>query len=179
VVATSKSGAKVKYTVTATDNVDAAPKVACTPKSDTVFPLGKTTVKCTATDAAGNQSSGTFLVKVLVQWGGVLPPIAPNGTSRFTFKQAIPVAFTLTGASVDICDLPARLWVAPLDASGRPGTEIAARRVSGSGNLFDFMTAGHKYLLTMDTKPLALGGWQLRVDLGDGEVHTVKITLVR
>jgi hypothetical protein len=144
-----------------------------------MFPLGKTTVKCTATDAAGNQSSGTFLVKVLVQWGRLLPPVKSDGTSRFTFKQSIPVAFTLAGASADICDLPARLWVAPLDASGKPGAEIPARRVSGSGNQFDFVTAGHKYLLTMDTRPLALGAWQLRVDLGDGEVHTVKVTLVR
>ena len=41
--ATSKKGAKVNYTVTATDNVDPNPKVKCTPPSGAQFPLGKTT----------------------------------------------------------------------------------------------------------------------------------------
>jgi hypothetical protein len=114
-----------------------------------------------------------------VKWSGLLPPIAPDGSSRFPFKKPIPTTFTLTGPSHDITDLPARLFVAPLDAAGTPGVEAPARRVSGGGNLFDFVTAGHKYLLNLDTKPLAVGPWQLRVDLGDGERHTTKITLTR
>jgi hypothetical protein len=35
------------------------------------------------------------------------------------------------------------------------------------------------YIHTMDTRPLAPGTWQLRADLGDGEMHTVRVALVR
>jgi hypothetical protein len=41
-IATSKSGARVAYTVTATDNIDPNPKVKCTPPSGSLFPLGQT-----------------------------------------------------------------------------------------------------------------------------------------
>ena len=47
---------------TATDVVDASPAVVCTPTSPNFFALGDTTVNCTATDASGNSSSGSFKV---------------------------------------------------------------------------------------------------------------------
>ena len=62
--ATGSAGATVTYQVTATDDVDPNPAVACTPLSGSTFPIGTTTVNCTATDTAGNQASGSFAVKV-------------------------------------------------------------------------------------------------------------------
>ena len=62
--ATSPAGASVPYTVTATDNLDPAPGIACTPASGSTFPLGTTTVNCTATDKAGNSTSRNFTVTV-------------------------------------------------------------------------------------------------------------------
>ena len=64
VEATSASGAAVTYSVTATDAVDANPTVACSPASGSTFAIGTTTVNCTATDAANNQSSGSFTITV-------------------------------------------------------------------------------------------------------------------
>ena len=58
-------GLSANYLATATDAVDAAPVVLCTPPSGTVPPPGQTTVECTATDAAGNASAGSFVVTVL------------------------------------------------------------------------------------------------------------------
>jgi hypothetical protein len=63
--ATSPAGAVVTYTVTATDAVDPAPTVSCSPASGSTFPIGTTTVSCTASDASGNTSSGSFRVTVL------------------------------------------------------------------------------------------------------------------
>jgi hypothetical protein len=49
--------------VSASDNVDGAVTPACTPPSGTTFAAGRTTVACTATDKAGNQSKPvTFTV---------------------------------------------------------------------------------------------------------------------
>jgi hypothetical protein len=64
--ATSPSGAVVTFDLpAATDAVDPGPSVRCTPGSGSTFPLGTTTVRCTATDAAGNTAYRTFLVTVV------------------------------------------------------------------------------------------------------------------
>jgi Bacterial Ig-like domain (group 1)/HYR domain len=49
-----------------TDNADWYPTVVCEPESfGFVFPIGDTTVTCTATDDSGNSSTGSFNVHVL------------------------------------------------------------------------------------------------------------------
>lgn len=63
--ATSPAGAVVDYTAGATDELDASPSVSCTPASGSTFPLGATSVSCTATDAAGNSAAGSFTVRVV------------------------------------------------------------------------------------------------------------------
>jgi HYR domain len=65
VEAPDASGANVSYFVSATDDRDPNPTVSCSPASGAFFPVGDTTVNCTATDASGNQSSGSFTVHVL------------------------------------------------------------------------------------------------------------------
>ena len=57
---------------TATDIVDPAPAVSCD-QSSGFFPLGTTTVTCTATDASGNSSSGSYTVTVV----DTTPPYLP------------------------------------------------------------------------------------------------------
>ncbi|MEW5938178.1 MAG: ExeM/NucH family extracellular endonuclease [Chloroflexota bacterium] len=58
-------GTIVTYTVTATDLVDANPTVACAPASGSLFPIGSTTVNCSAQDDYGNTSYGSFNVMVV------------------------------------------------------------------------------------------------------------------
>jgi hypothetical protein len=74
---TGADGAIVSYSATAHDGVDPNPAVACTPGAGARFPVGTTSVSCTATDAAGNQAAKAFDVIVL-------PPQAkpPSGPSR-------------------------------------------------------------------------------------------------
>ena len=58
--AVDASGAPVSYSMLVTDNADPTPSLVCAPASGTVFPLGATTVICTATDASGNESAPSF-----------------------------------------------------------------------------------------------------------------------
>ena len=67
--ATSASGAMVTYSASATDPVDGSITPVCTPASGSTFALGTTTVTCTATDAAGNESSASFTVTVVPNIG--------------------------------------------------------------------------------------------------------------
>jgi Ca2+-binding RTX toxin-like protein len=82
VEATSTAGAVVTYTVTAEDNVDGTATleedgttvtqddvggditISCIPRSGSVFPIGRTTVECTATDEAGNTGRASFTITV-------------------------------------------------------------------------------------------------------------------
>lgn len=58
----SVTGDEVVYTATAEDVIDGAIEPVCDPASGSVFPLGTTTVNCSATDTAGNTAEGSFRV---------------------------------------------------------------------------------------------------------------------
>ena len=64
VEASSASGAAVAYSATATDTEDGSIPVTCTPHSDTTFPIGLSTVNCSATDSGGLETTGSFTVTV-------------------------------------------------------------------------------------------------------------------
>src|SRR6185369_14904141 len=51
----------VTFTITATDNCPGVTTV-CTPASGSCFPVGTTTVTCTATDTSGNTATCSFTV---------------------------------------------------------------------------------------------------------------------
>ncbi len=55
----------VTFVATATDVSGEVPAVTCVPPSGTAFPVGTTSVTCTATDAAGNSVSRSFDVTVV------------------------------------------------------------------------------------------------------------------
>jgi hypothetical protein len=69
----------VNYNVTATDALTASPVVACVPASGQTFPVGVTTVNCSAADLAGNQSNGNFQVAVFTA-GQEPVPVGSNVT---------------------------------------------------------------------------------------------------
>lgn len=55
----------VIFSVNATDPDDIAITVTCNPPAASTFPLGTTTVTCTATDRANNTATGSFTVTVI------------------------------------------------------------------------------------------------------------------
>jgi hypothetical protein len=96
---TDPAGAYVTYPSPATsDAVDGPGIASCTPASGELFPLGTTTVTCTATDAAGNAATPvTFNVDVVLQEPGntapVLAAIADQTVEEGSSVQ-VPVAAT-------------------------------------------------------------------------------------
>ncbi|MBW9111043.1 HYR domain-containing protein [Microbacterium trichothecenolyticum] len=177
--ATSADGAAVAYAApTASDIVDGSVAASCDKPSGSVFPLGTTTVTCTATDNAGNTGEKSFTVTVTAAWSHVLQPINANGSSIFKLGSTVPVKFTLTGASAGISNLVARLYVARMTGAAA-GTEVEAISTAAAttGNLFRYDATAGQYIFNLGTKTLSAGTYQLRIDLGDGETHTVKITL--
>jgi hypothetical protein len=58
------TGSIVTFAVTARDDQDPNPIVACLPPSGSVFPVGATTVRCVATDSSGNVAELRFTITV-------------------------------------------------------------------------------------------------------------------
>jgi hypothetical protein len=111
-------------------------------------------------------------------WSGILQPINTDGSSVFKKGSTIPVKFKLTGADAGVTNLNAKLYLSqsssvdPVEAN-----EAISTGAADSGNTFRYDTSGHQYIFNLSTKNLTQGTWYLRVDLGDGVNHTVKIGL--
>jgi hypothetical protein len=97
--ATSPSGKTVTFSVTATDVFPVT--ISCVPASGATFPVGNTTVACTATDTSGNSASGSFVVSITFAYGTtgirIDKPNPKTGTSIPTF-----FAWTVNGVPQNV-----------------------------------------------------------------------------
>ena len=59
-----KKRVRVRYAVSAQDDVDGTLPATCLPKPGTWFRIGRTRVRCSATDTSGNESKAAFVVTV-------------------------------------------------------------------------------------------------------------------
>eukprot|EP00123_Amoebidium_parasiticum_P018256 comp24150_c1_seq3/m.43960 comp24150_c1_seq3/g.43960 ORF comp24150_c1_seq3/g.43960 comp24150_c1_seq3/m.43960 type:complete len:1043 (-) comp24150_c1_seq3:191-3319(-) len=75
-----QSSVVVEFTPDPTDN-EGVLQQQCTPASGSQFPAGKTSVTCTATDAAGNNGTCSFTVNVIAKDCDATVYKTPNGTS--------------------------------------------------------------------------------------------------
>jgi HYR domain len=102
--ATSANGATVQFSVTGTSFVDPppAPTITCDHSSGAQFPLGGTTVNCTATDSFGS-ASGSFPVFVMDVVGPVVtvPSDMVVPTQRDSGGNPIDTTVTFTASAVD------------------------------------------------------------------------------
>ncbi len=160
VEATSPAGATVTFTVSATDAVDGTITATCAPSSGDMFPLGTTTVSCSATDSAGNVATEAFDVTVV-------DTTAP----QFVLLEASPgVLWPPNHKMVDIT-LTAVVWDA---VDGAPVTQIVSvasdQPVNGTG---DGDTAPDWVV----TGPLTL---QLRAERAgnDDRTYTIRVQAV-
>jgi hypothetical protein len=181
--ATCTAGATVNYTKpVATDAVDGARSVTCTPASGSQFPVNKTTVTCTASDAQGNASSVSFTVWVQYQAPAdgsfFLIPIRPDGTSVFAVGRPVPVRFKLTGASKDITNLTAKFQVTKL-SSAAPGAanSTSDETVDDTDGAFKYRSLLKYYVYRWRTRDQSQGTYRISAVLGDGVVHQVNVAL--
>jgi outer membrane protein assembly factor BamB len=119
---TSQKGAAVTYAATASDPDDSA-SVDCAPPSGATFPIGVTTVACTAADTAGNTSSDSFIVVVS----------APNADCDLTHYPLSKGARNLKGATLAGCYLPnAALAGANATGANLGGAYLAGANLSSA-----------------------------------------------
>jgi hypothetical protein len=131
--ATGPTGAVATWTVASTDAVDPSPFVICSVPSGSSFPVGTTTVTCTAMDDSGNTSATSFTVTVLDE----VPPVVtvPGDVSlEATGPGGATHAFAATAIDnvdgvVPVTCTPPSGWTFVL---GTTAVECAATDASGN-----------------------------------------------
>jgi hypothetical protein len=104
VLATGPDGAVVNFSATATDLVDGTVAVICSPASGSLFPIGTTTVNCSATDAAGNAASGSFTVKVKLSLYGFYQPVDMDKLNTVKGGSTVPLKFEIFAGDTELTD---------------------------------------------------------------------------
>jgi hypothetical protein len=151
VLATSSAGAVVSFgSPSASDIVDPSVSVVCSFPSGSTFPIGVTTVVCTATDDSGNSASSSFTVTVNLDFEGFFNPIPNRIQNGQAFKSGstIPVKFQLKDASGNlITDLASSLSV-KIDG-------LAATATGGTALRWD--STSSQYVFNLKTTGLSAG----------------------
>jgi len=134
----------------------------------------------TAVDNAGNTSAQTTAsYSVRYNFGGILQPINPDGSSIFKLGSTVPVKFQLRDANgAFVPNAVARISVAKL-SGGIFGDDVEAVSTSAAttGNLFRYSSDGNQYIFNLNTKPLSAGTWRITIALDDGTLQYVQISL--
>jgi hypothetical protein len=148
--ATGPGGAEVSYSPTATDAVTTEPKVACSPVSGSQFKLGTHTVNCTATDAAGNVGTVSFLVTVK----DTTPPqfTAGDVTAEATSRAGAAVPFSTAAHDLVDGDVTANCVPAPDSQFALGSTQVTCDVRDSRGNFPTVVFTVH----VDDTTPPAL-----------------------
>jgi uncharacterized repeat protein (TIGR01451 family) len=99
--ATSAAGAIATFTVSAADDENPSPAVSCDAASGSTFPLGTTTVHCSADDGHGNTAAGSFLIQVVDTTSPVVS--VPAALTREATSAAGAVV-TFIASAIDLVD---------------------------------------------------------------------------
>ncbi|MGS2615833.1 VWA domain-containing protein [Micromonospora sp. LZ34] len=163
VEATSPAGAVIHYPASATDNVDGPLTPTCVPPPGSMFPLGATTVTCTAIDAAGNTGGDSAVMRVVdttAPTTGCVPTNNPSGDN--TPGSYNPDGFYQLTAT-DIVDTTVEVFIADAaDPSVRFGpfpadTKIKLVQAPGAQSRVKDGTGDIDYKVTLRGDALIVG----------------------
>jgi len=146
--AASAAGAAVSFAISAFDTVTSSPSVGCSSSSG-MFPLGTTMVNCSAQDAAGNTSYGSFTVTVQDTVPPTLTMPAPI-TASTTSASGRVISFTTT--ATDAVTASPTVNCTPASGSNFPvgDTVVTCAAADAAGNV---ATGTFPVAVTMQTPP--------------------------
>jgi hypothetical protein len=180
-------------TPTVSDNCDPNPTLTFVPPSGTGFAIGTTTVACTATDAAGNSTTGTFTVtRAPLGFTGFLAPLGGEialgtggsfGDPLRTLKlgSTLPVKFRASRGGAPLATgvhtLQAIKYSSAVDAD--TPIDVTPTDAATTGNQFRLTDAATgEWHFNLSTKSgFSQGTWMLRATLSDGSTHAVWIAI--
>ncbi len=160
--ATSGTGATVNYSASASDLVDGSVSVSCSPASGATFPLGSTTVNCSATDAANNTASGSFNVTVRDTTAPTLSNVPGNQTLEATGPNGAVATWSDPSAS-DIVDGTVAVTCSSVSSSTFPlgTTAVTCTATDNAGN-----PVSASFIITVRDTTAPSITWQGSIDDG-------------
>jgi len=179
----------VSFSATASDNCDPHPTITYSKSPGSGFPIGTTTVTCSATDASGNQASGSFTVtRASLGFTGFLEPIGgADGTGgsfgdpmrTFKLKSTIPVKFKATCDGSPVLTGVHTLQAIKYSSQTTGDTPIDATPVDAATTGNQFRLSSDEWHFNLDTKAtgMSAGIWLLRATLSDASQHTAWIQI--
>jgi len=180
VTALNASGAPVSFAVSANDLVDGSMATTCSSASGSLFPIGITTVNCSATDSHGNTASGSFTVSVQYATAGnnckgvpgheILQPINSDGSSVFNAGSTVPAKFRVCGADGNAIGTPGVVTNFRLiQIVSKDGTSNVDQAVTSTSSDTDFRSGNQQWIFNIDTKDLSAGNtYVYLISLNDG-----------
>jgi len=161
---TGQFSAPVTYALPAATDTVSSVAVTCTPASGSVFPLGTTTVTCTATDEAGNSAQVQFQVNVRFVTAGFFQPVRMNELNVVKAGSSVPLKFSLGGD-----------WGLDILAVGAPSsTPVSCSALTPVGGAQPTDTAGGSSLSYGDGQYMYV--WKTHASWA-GTCRTVSVTL--
>jgi hypothetical protein len=142
--ATSAAGAAVTFSVSANDAVDGPVSVNCDASSGDTFPLGMTTVHCSATDAHSNAANGSFTITVQDTTAPSLN-LPSNITTTAASNSSKVVSYS--ASATDLVDGPVTVNCSPASGSsfGVGTTTVNCSATDAHGN-----TANGSFTVTVN-----------------------------
>jgi len=180
VTAWNASGASVNFNASANDLVDGPVAVTCSPASGLMFPIGQTTVNCSASDSRGNHGNGSFTVAAQYAAVGlkcnsvsghqVLQPINTDGSSVFKQGSMVPVKFRVCGA--DGKSIGTAGVVTSFRLMNSDQTVLSATSDTG------FRSGNQQWIFNLSTKNLVAGNtYVYLIMLNDGSTIQFQFSL--
>jgi endonuclease G len=132
------------------------------------------TVRVTDDGSPNKFDEEQIQVAVAYSWSGLLAPVTAGGT--YKAGRTIPIKFELTGPSAVVTDAQIHLLMFKV-SNNVVGDEVDVQSTSGAdtGNLFRY--TGGQYIFNLNTSGLTAGTYQLQIDMGDGVMRAVNISL--
>jgi hypothetical protein len=132
------------------------------------------TVRVTDNGSPNLFAERQFNVGVAWTWSSLLAPVQAGGT--YKIGRTIPIKFQLTGASAGVTDAQIHLILYKVSDNvvGDP-VDVESTSAATTGNLFRYDNG--YYVFNLSTAGLTAGTYQLQVDMGDGVIRAVNISL--
>lgn len=111
---------------------------------------------------------------VAYTWSGLLAPITAGGT--YKAGRTIPIKFQLTGPSAVVTNADIHLLLFKVN-NNVIGDEVDVSSTSAADTGNRFRYSDGYYIFNLNTAGLTAGTYQLQIDMGDGVMRSVNISL--
>ncbi len=177
-VAVTANGVSTSVAIGIATASDIFGPVTITNNAPTAFAPGDTAVTWTATDANGNSSTLTQVVRVKYSFEGFRSPLKEGG--KYKRGRTLPIKFQVFDASGSpINSVRATIQLIKLHDGEVSGDPIELESSSAADTGVNFRYTDEQYIYNLNTKMISAGYYQISALLDDGTSHIISVGLVK